>query len=391
MERKSFINKSQEPVSAPSGVTFYDKGLVASWSQVFAWYFYDNASGEEKLRQLGATAFSGTRVFFLSEKAAENAVAELGLRSNFDDKPNEIYKAWWFQADTDTCLVSNMAKFAERRGEVTSYQAEVTGYRSYKNRHQFIIASTATVIAMAQYLGFDCPIDMNILTADDLMYDDNTVAAMIGGNCLASPENPIEVVRACGHTIPVTQTKNGKFYVPWQSSVMWILRTQAWAHLGESDPMTNDLMNRKEKTKFATASKKLSECLEAVYYPWKTWCALLRVPNPAPSAIFQIGDNTGRRVIPGVLKFFGDEKEAIEYANIGGGDNTGGLASSSELKVPSPYAGSEDLFQSAVETFASTLTGNESDTEILAAIKADDDFAGCDPAEVKQWVDTALA
>lgn len=299
------------------------------------------------------------RYFFKTFDECQAAIETLQIEGYGGRGLRRPDQEWRFESPADKLL--NMSRDDNPFGDPAAFSVRLSTLRSKKYRHELhFISLPAAVAAAATRLGHANPgFPMNELLDQDTIFTDEFQAQMIG-----DPDTG-----------------------DYSESVLWQRRATLWEALGESD--ARKYQPTGTGTRLDTESEKLSLCLQILATKWAKpiWGRLMLVPDPRVDAVYESsGGDTRRLSVPALVEIFPDEAAARAAAEAEGAESEGASTSSGSTKaVPDAYVDYPDMFHQAVERFkAKGVQGPP--PVIAAAIGAEPDFQGCDPAKVIAWL-----
>ena len=276
-------------------------GFTALWNAAIRWKFMteeDPADWDDETPQPVSIRALGSWFHCYYKDGAAALKASQALNQNYP--PSQF---WYFEAPLDTVMLPEEV-LANFQGPSLSMECQVKTLRSKKYRHEFhLIALPAAVAAYAQMSGYiNYEFDVGELTDRDLSVTEEFAARMIGGEYLLAEneEQPDGAVLKAGTSVTI----------PYTESILWKRREQLWADLGESNP---SVYNQIGTGKFATTSKKLSECLGVASVGWTepVWARVAMVQDPR---LLAVSSSDNRLTRPALLHIYENEEEAREDA-----------------------------------------------------------------------------
>lgn len=299
------------------------------------------------------------RYFFKTFDECQVAIEKLQIEG-FRGGPQRPDQEWRFESPADKLL--NISRDDNPFGDPAAFSVRLSTLRSKKYRHELhFISLPAAVAASAARLGFANPgFPLDELLDQDTIFTDEFQAQMIG-----DPETG-----------------------DYPESVLWQRRATLWAALGEDD--AQKYQPKGTGTRLDTESEKLSLCLNILTRTWKkpSWGRLMLVPDPRVDAVYTSSSGDTRRLsVPALVEIFPDEAAAHAAAEAEGAESEGASTTSASTKkaIPDAYADYPEMFHQAVERFKAKGVAGPPPV-VLAAIGAEPDFQGCDPAEVMAWL-----
>jgi len=362
----NFLDKSKQVV-IPTGGDFTPSGLIGPWQAGVVYKVMTKEDMPANLKPDSVREKSGgwkDYYYFDYEKAAD-ALEEIGSQYN----PQGV---WHFEVETINVMNFSNEDIREKFGASIGFDVAVTTLRSAKYRHEFhMIALPMAVVAMANLLGYDNPgFDISELWSQDTVFNDATQALLVG-HPGEEDENSNVVVEA----------------VPYTESVLWERRAELWEALGEPNPQNYQLM---DADKLATVSKKLSECLEIVHYPWSSpaFVRLVSVNDPRVDATY--GENK-RLNIPAIFEIFPDEATArtaadVDIARFADTTSSGGDSKTSSADVAPTLPASWASAGMSVTDWKNNLRDAKGDKKLTPiTVKQVAETVDATPDDVRAW------
>jgi len=320
------------------------RGFVAPWSSKV---MYKVGTESDDTKELGAirdkTYPESTwhTLYFFDYDTAVAAAKTIGAY-----KPTTITH---FETPLEKALIDKVDKFDDPLAleiDMQTLRAKLGGYR-----YQMIFLPSAVAAIATMYGIPNAGFDLSELADDSVIVTDEFQWHMVGG----SDYKP-----------------DDEFH--WTKSTLWKQRAELWASLGETDPKRyiTGLGPFGDK-KAVVTSEKLRDCLQGVQSDWTgQWARLVNVADPVVDARTKAGK---RLQVLSIGKMYWNKEAALEDNDKDDSEDSGQVATSSTLEIPTAWKGLESEF---AEELTNAVAGGMNNQQVAEAL-------GITVAEAIRW------